>query len=105
MVQPGLTAVVVCVIVDTLECIVIVILMSVIHQVVFVKMVVTVPILMEASFVIVQSIMVVLHVQIFVMHVVMSPVLEEELVSVTTMGIATHVCVYLDGKDHDVKSL
>ena len=105
MVQPGLTAVVVCVIVDTLECIVIVILMSVIHQGGCVKMVVTVPILMEASLVIAQSIMVVLHVQIFVMHVVMSPVLEEELVSVTTMGIATDVCVYLDGKDHDVKSL
>ena len=97
---------VVCVIVDTLECIVIVILTSVIqHQVVCVKMVVTVPTLMEASLVIVQSIMVVLHVQIFVMHVVITPVLGEELVSVTMMEIATHVCVYLDGKDHDVKIL
>ena len=72
----------VCVIVDTPEYIVIVILMSVIHQGVYVKMVETVPTLMEASLVIVQSLMVVLHVQISVMHVVITPVLEEELVSV-----------------------
>ena len=83
MAKPVQTAVVVCVKVDTLEYIVIVISMSVIHQGVCVKMVVVVPTLMEASLVIVQPLMVVLHVQISVMHVVIASVLGEELVSVT----------------------
>ena len=101
--MPDQTAVVVSVIVDTLEYIVIVILMSVIYQI-GVKMVVPVPTLMETSLVTVQLIMVVLDVKIFVMDVVITPVLEGELVPVM-MRVTTHVCVCPDGKDHDVRNL
>ena len=82
----------------------IVISMSVIHQGVCVKMVVVVPTLMEASLAIVQPLMVVLYVQISVMHVVIAPVLEMELVSAPNWTTLT-VCVHVDGKDYDVKTL
>ena len=101
--MPDQTAAVVSVIVDTLEYIVIVILMSVIYQI-GVKMVVPVPTLMETSLVTVQLIMVVLDVKIFVMDVVITPVLEGELVQVI-MRVTTHVCVCLDGQDNGVRIL
>ena len=103
MAMPAQTAVVVCVIVDTLEHLVIVILMSVIYQI-GVKMTATVPTLMEASLVTVQPITVVLDVKIFVMDVVITPVLEGELVSVI-LRVTSRVCVCLDGQDHSAKNL